>query len=85
MSLVWFLLIGLGAGWLAALLMRGRGFGCIGNLLVGVIGALIGGVVVGRLGFHFAGLPGSLLTAFVGAVILLFVVGLLSRVWWVIP
>lgn len=76
---LWFLLIGLAAGWLAALLMRGRGFGCIGDTLVGIIGAVIGGFLFNAAGVRFGGLTGSLLTAFVGAVILLFVVGVLSK------
>jgi uncharacterized membrane protein YeaQ/YmgE (transglycosylase-associated protein family) len=79
MQFLWFLLIGLIAGWLAGVLMRGRGFGCLGNIFVGVIGAMIGGFLFQALGLRFGGITGSLLTAFVGAVILLFVVGLLSK------
>ncbi|RIK72891.1 GlsB/YeaQ/YmgE family stress response membrane protein, partial [candidate division KSB1 bacterium] len=44
-SLLWFLLIGLAAGWLAGTIMKGSGFGLIGNLVVGVIGALLGGFI----------------------------------------
>ena len=80
MDLLWFLLIGLVAGWLAALLMRGRGFGCIGNVLVGIIGGLIGGLLFQLLDIDLGGIVGALFTALVGAIILLFVVGLLRRV-----
>ncbi|MEX2599965.1 MAG: GlsB/YeaQ/YmgE family stress response membrane protein [Dehalococcoidia bacterium] len=79
MTFIGYILIGLVAGWLAGLLMRGRGFGCIGNVLVGVVGAMIGGSLFRALGLSFGGLTGSLLTALVGAVLLLFVVGLLSK------
>lgn len=79
LELLGFLLIGLVAGWLAALLMRGRGFGCIGNILVGVIGALIGGLLFRLLDIEFGGIIGALFTALIGAIILLFVVGLLRR------
>ncbi len=43
MGLVWFLLIGLAAGWLAGRIMKGKGFGLIGDLIVGVVGAILGG------------------------------------------
>ena len=79
MELLWFLIIGAVAGWLAGLVMKGSGMGLIGNLIVGVIGAFIGGWVLGQLGLSFGGLPGSLFTAFVGAVILLFLVGLIKK------
>jgi len=70
-SLIWFLLIGLIAGWLAGKVMRGGGFGIIGDMIVGVIGALIGGWLFGVLGIGVGGLIGAIITAFVGAVILL--------------
>jgi uncharacterized membrane protein YeaQ/YmgE (transglycosylase-associated protein family) len=79
-GLLWFLLIGAAAGWLAGLLMKGRGFGVIGNILVGVVGAVLGGWLFRTLGFWpGGGLVGSLFTAFVGAVVLLFVIGLIKR------
>lgn len=43
MSLLWFLIIGMIAGWLAGLIMRGHGFGLLGNMIVGVLGAMVGG------------------------------------------
>jgi uncharacterized membrane protein YeaQ/YmgE (transglycosylase-associated protein family) len=60
--------------------MRGQGFGCIGNILIGAIGGLIGGYLFNILDVSFAGILGSLLTALVGAIVLLFVVGLLRRI-----
>jgi uncharacterized membrane protein YeaQ/YmgE (transglycosylase-associated protein family) len=79
MNIVWFLLIGLVAGWLAGQLMKGRGFGLIGNLVVGVVGAVLGGFLFQLLGLTAGGLIGSLVTAVVGAVVLLFVVGLIKK------
>jgi uncharacterized membrane protein YeaQ/YmgE (transglycosylase-associated protein family) len=59
--------------------MKGRGFGLIGNLIVGVIGAFVGGFLFRILGLTAGGLIGSLVVAFVGAVVLLFIVGLMKK------
>lgn len=71
MSIIWFLLIGIAAGWLAGQVMRGGGFGLVGDLIVGVVGALLGGFLFGLLGLSADGLVGSLVTATVGAIALL--------------
>ena len=71
MDIVWFLLIGLTAGWLAGQLMKGGGFGVVGDIVVGVIGAILGGFLFGLLGLSATGLLGSLITATVGAVVLI--------------
>ncbi len=71
MSIIWFLLIGIAAGWLAGQVMRGGGFGLVGDLIVGVVGALLGGFLFGVLGLSADGLIGSLVTATVGAIALL--------------
>jgi len=79
-GLIWFLLVGLIAGWLAGRVMRGGGFGIIGDMIVGVIGALIGGWLFGVLGIGLGlGLIGSIITAFIGAVILLAILRLIRR------
>ncbi|QNT68435.1 GlsB/YeaQ/YmgE family stress response membrane protein [Defluviicoccus vanus] len=78
-SLIGILIIGLIAGWLGGKIMRGGGFGFIGNIIVGVIGAIIGGFVFSKLGIAAGGTLGTLLTATIGAVILLFVVGLIKK------
>lgn len=79
MNFLLFLLIGLVAGWLAGILMKGRGFGLIGNLVVGVIGGFLGGSLFGLLGIGGGGLVGSLIAAVVGAVILLWLIGLFRK------
>ena len=78
-SLFLFLLIGLVAGWLAGHIVKGGGFGLIGDLIVGVIGAFFGGWLFNLLGFSAGGILGSLLTALVGAIVLLFGLRLFTR------
>ncbi|WP_338667975.1 GlsB/YeaQ/YmgE family stress response membrane protein [Pseudodesulfovibrio methanolicus] len=77
-GLFWFVLIGLVAGWLAGMLMKG-GFGLIGDIVVGILGAVIGGYVFGLLGINSGGLLGAIVTATVGAVILIFILRLFRR------
>jgi uncharacterized membrane protein YeaQ/YmgE (transglycosylase-associated protein family) len=77
--LIWFLLIGLIAGWLASMVMKGSRHGLLGYLIIGVIGALLGGWLFGVLGIGAGGLIGALITAFVGAVVLIFLLRLIQR------
>jgi uncharacterized membrane protein YeaQ/YmgE (transglycosylase-associated protein family) len=77
--LVLFLLIGLAAGWLAGQLVKRRGSGWVEDMIVGVIGALIGGFVFGLLGVNVGGLIGDLISATVGAVILLYLMRYIRR------
>lgn len=70
MSLIYFLLIGLLAGWLAGVYM-GKDFTLVGNLIIGVVGAMIGGFLFQCLGFRTSNTLGELITATVGAVIFL--------------
>lgn len=79
MNIIWALVIGGVAGWLAGLIMKGRGFGIIGNIIVGIIGGILGRWVFGSLGISTTGIGGSLITALIGAVILLFLISLFRR------
>jgi len=79
MSFIWFLLIGLVAGWLAGKITRGSGFGALGNMGVGVVGALLGGFVFRLFGLYTMGLVGSLVTATVGAILLLWLMRRIKR------
>ncbi|WP_055075492.1 GlsB/YeaQ/YmgE family stress response membrane protein [Pseudanabaena sp. 'Roaring Creek'] len=73
MNFIWFILIGLAAGWLAGQMVRGGGFGLLGDIIVGVIGALLGGFLFSTFGVATGGgLLGSLIVATIGAVVLLF-------------
>jgi uncharacterized membrane protein YeaQ/YmgE (transglycosylase-associated protein family) len=65
--------VGLIAGWLAGKVMRGGGYGLIGDLIVGLIGALIGSFLVGFFVHGSFGLLGSIVVAFMGAVILIYI------------
>ena len=69
--MIGFLLIGLVAGWLAGRLTKGEGFGLVGNLVLGVVGAIVGGFALRVVGFHAVGLIAELITATLGAVMLL--------------
>ena len=72
LGLVTSLVIGAAAGWLAGKLTRGRGFGALKNILVGIVGAVVGGILFGLAGFHQTGLIAALVTATVGAVVVLY-------------
>ena len=81
-SLIILLLIGAIAGWLAGLIVRGFGFGLIGNIVVGIVGALLAGWLLPRLGIGFSvGNPfiTSVLYALIGAIVLLVIAGLFRR------
>jgi uncharacterized membrane protein YeaQ/YmgE (transglycosylase-associated protein family) len=78
MTWLWFILIGIAAGWLAGQIVRGGGFGIIMDLVVGVIGALIGGWVLSAFDILPTGHFGSLLSATAGAILLLLVLRLFS-------
>jgi uncharacterized membrane protein YeaQ/YmgE (transglycosylase-associated protein family) len=66
-----FLLVGLVAGFLAAHVVSGRGYGLLGDLIVGVVGALLGGFLLGAIGIVATSLLAQIVVAFIGAVILL--------------
>jgi len=78
-NLVIFLLVGIVAGFLAGKIMRGAGFGLFGDMVVGVLGAFLGGWLFGKLGIVTWGIPGLLITALVGAMVLLFLIRLIRR------
>ena len=79
MDLIIFLLIGALAGWLAGVIMKGGGFGLIGDIVVGVLGTFLGGWLLPKLGLSFGGDFGGFITAVIGAVILLFIVRLIKK------
>ncbi len=89
-SLLVILIVGVVAGWLAGKIVRGAGFGLIGDLVVGIIGAFIGDWLLPRLGIHLGfGIISAIINAVIGAVILLFLIRLVQgggfrgkRRWW---
>ncbi|MCA8988143.1 MAG: GlsB/YeaQ/YmgE family stress response membrane protein [Planctomycetaceae bacterium] len=79
MDFLYFLLIGLVAGWLTGQIMKGGSFGLVTNLVVGVIGAILGGFVFSLLGLAATGMMGKLVTATVGAVLLVVILRKFGR------
>jgi uncharacterized membrane protein YeaQ/YmgE (transglycosylase-associated protein family) len=79
MWLLWTIVIGILAGWLAGQLVKGRGMGVGIDLLVGIVGSVLGGWIFGLLGLAAYGLIGRLVMAVVGAVVLLLLVRALKR------
>jgi uncharacterized membrane protein YeaQ/YmgE (transglycosylase-associated protein family) len=82
-SLLVILVVGIVAGWLAVRVMAGGGFGLIGDLIVGLIGAFIGDWLLPQLGIHLGtGILSLILNAFIGAVVLLLILRLVSGGGW---
>ena len=79
MFFLWYLLIGLVAGWLANLVVKGRGAGLWINLIVGVVGGILGGWLFALFGVFAVGTVGSLFMALIGAIILLWIVTAVSN------
>jgi uncharacterized membrane protein YeaQ/YmgE (transglycosylase-associated protein family) len=79
-SLIVWLIVGGLAGWLAGIIMKGYGYGLVGNVAIGILGSVIGGWLFGSYFVgSVGGIPGAVLGATVGAVILLFVIRLVKR------
>ena len=79
-AIIIILIIGAVAGWLAGQIVRGMGFGLIGNIVVGIVGAFIAAWLLPRIGIVIGGgMIASIINATIGAVILLVVVGLIKR------
>jgi uncharacterized membrane protein YeaQ/YmgE (transglycosylase-associated protein family) len=80
-SLFVILIVGAIAGWLAGLIVKGYGFGLLGNIVVGIVGAFISGLLFPRLGINLGtGIAGSIVFAMIGAVILLLLIRVVRRV-----
>lgn len=79
-SLFVILLIGAIAGWLAGLIVKGYGYGLLGNIVIGIVGAFVAGFILPRVGLSIGvGIVGAIIHATIGAVILLFVIRLIKR------
>ena len=79
MDILTWLIVGLVAGVLASLVMGGTGYGIVGDIIIGIIGAFVGGWLFGKMGVSspMGGLPGTIFVAFIGAIVLLFVLRLI--------
>lgn len=78
-SVLAWIIIGAIAGWLAGLLVKGYGFGLIGNIIIGILGAGIAGILAQSMGLYTESTVGNIVAAVVGSLILLFVIGLVRR------
>ena len=79
MSWLWFLIIGAISGWITGLIMKGRGYGLLGNIIIGIIGGVIGGHLLGWLHISVgSGFGGAIVTCVLGAVALVGVINILA-------
>ena len=79
-GLLYALLIGGFAGWLAGKIMKGGGFGVLVNIILGIVGGAMGNWLFNRLGVHIgSGIVGDLVTGVIGAIVVLFVAGLFKK------
>ena len=78
-TVLWWLIVGLIAGFLASLVMRGGGYGIVGDIVVGLVGAFIGGFLASLVGLGSSGLIGTIIIAFIGACILIAILRMISR------
>ena len=78
-EIIWWIVVGLIAGWGAGKIMKGGGYGVIADILLGIVGGMVGGWAVGHLGFGGGGLLWSILVAILGAVILIWITRLVKK------
>jgi len=78
-SILAWIVIGAIAGWLAGLLVKGYGFGLIGNNVVGILGAGVAGLLAPRLGVYTESFGGNIVASLLGALVLLLLIGLVRR------
>ena len=78
-AIIIMLVIGTVAGWLAGLIYSGAGFGLVGNIIVGILGAIIAGALLPGF-LHFSGIVGQIISDAIGAIILLFLVNFVYRI-----
>lgn len=77
-ALLWYLIVGLIAGWLTGVIMKGSGYGIVMDIVLGIVGGLLGGWIAGNLGLGGGGFIWSIIIAVIGAVILVALVRLIS-------
>ena len=80
MYIVWWIIVGLVAGWATGKIMRGAGYGVLMDIGLGIVGAVVGGMIMGSLGFYTSGgLIPAILVAILGAVVVVFIGRMLKR------
>jgi uncharacterized membrane protein YeaQ/YmgE (transglycosylase-associated protein family) len=78
-NLIWWAVVGLIAGWAAGKIMKGRGYGTVMDIVLGIVGAVVGGWLLGVFGIHGGGFIGTIIVAIFGAVILIWITRLLKK------
>jgi uncharacterized membrane protein YeaQ/YmgE (transglycosylase-associated protein family) len=78
-DLIWLAVVGLIAGWAAGKIMKGGGYGVVMDIVLGILGAVVGGWLLGVLGIHAGGFIGTILVAILGAVVLIWITRLLKK------
>lgn len=79
MLFIWWILVGLIAGWAAGKIMKGGGYGVFMDIVLGIVGAIVGGHILGLLGIYAGGTIGTILVAIVGAVFLIWLSRMIKR------
>ena len=80
MEILYYIIVGAIAGWLGGLIMKGRGFGLLGNIVIGILGGFLGGFLFNALNISIgSGLVSAIVTSTIGAVVLLFAVGVIKK------
>ena len=78
-NLIWWAVVGLIAGWAAGKIMKGGGYGVVMDIILGIVGAVVGGWLMGALGVHLGGFIGTILVAILGAVVLIWITRMLKK------
>jgi uncharacterized membrane protein YeaQ/YmgE (transglycosylase-associated protein family) len=78
-SLIWWIVVGLIAGWAAGKIMKGGGYGTLMDIVLGIVGAIVGGFLLGLVGVHAGGLIGTILVAILGAVFLIWLSRMMKK------
>lgn len=78
-NLIWWVVVGLIAGWAAGKIMKGGGYGAVMDIILGVVGAVVGGWLLGALGVHAGGLISTIVVAIIGAIFLIWLTRLIKK------
>jgi uncharacterized membrane protein YeaQ/YmgE (transglycosylase-associated protein family) len=78
-ALIWWIVVGLIAGWAAGKIMKGGGYGTIMDIVLGIVGGVVGGWLLGIFGIHGGGLIGSIIVAIFGAVVLIWLSRMIKK------
>jgi uncharacterized membrane protein YeaQ/YmgE (transglycosylase-associated protein family) len=78
-SLIWWVVVGLIAGWAAGKIMKGGGYGVVMDIVLGIVGAVVGGWLMGIVGIHAGGFIGTIIVAIIGAVFLIWISRMIKK------